>query len=206
MNDNSVSLNVALLPDKATTLKAIELSKKLNENLDTHFILNESDLLPHLTIYQAHYPTENIEKIEKEIEGILKNVKPFQMKMKRFWATPQGNVWWNSEDKEPMATLQKTSMDKCSPLRNGLIIPGLEKLTELGEEYATEINNFGSLWLNERYIPHISLTAVDPQNIKKTLNFLGEGEIAEFTANEIILGYLGKYGTVTGLIKKFSLS
>ncbi len=206
MQNDSVSLNIALLPDQNTRLKAIELSKKLNNNLPTNFVLNEADLLPHLTIYQAHYPTKNIEKIESKIEEMLKEIKPFQMKMKGFWATPQGNVWWNSEELEPMASLQKKAMEKCNDLREGLIIPGIEKLADLGEDYANEINNYGSMWLNQRYIPHISLTAVNPENIEKTLEFLGENEPAEFTASEIILGYLGKFGTVTGTIKRFKLN
>jgi len=58
MNDDSTSLNIALIPDMNTTLKAIELSEKINENLKTNFVLNNSDLIPHLTIYQAHYPTK----------------------------------------------------------------------------------------------------------------------------------------------------
>lgn len=206
MQNDSVSLNIALLPDKSVRLKAIELSKKLNENLPTNFVLNESDLIPHLTIYQAHYPTKNIEKIEKEVQEMLQDVKPFQMKMRGFWSTPQGNIWWNSEEKEPMASLQKNAIERCNKLREEQIIPGIEKLTNLGEEYANEINNYGSLWLMERYTPHISLTAVEPENIEKTLEFLGDGEPAEFMANEVILGYLGKYGTVTGIIRRYNLS
>jgi hypothetical protein len=205
MQNDSASLNIALLPDEKTRLKAIDLSKKLNENLPTNFVLNETDLLPHLTIYQAHYPMKNIEKIEKEVEEMLKAIKPFQMNMNGFWSTPQGNIWWNAQ-KEPMATLQKNAMERFNSLREGLIIPGIEKLASLGEDYAWEINNYGSMWLTKRYTPHISLTAVEPENIEKTLEFLGDGEPAEFTANEIILGYLGKYGTVTGIIKRYNLS
>jgi len=76
---------------------------------------------------------------------MLKDVKPFQMKMKNFWSTPQGNIWWNSKELEPMVTLQKAALERCGSLREDQIIPGIEKLSELGEEYANEINNYGSL-------------------------------------------------------------
>jgi len=203
---DSVSLNIALLPDENVTQTTIGMSKDLNSNLPTNFILNTQNLIPHLTIYQAQFPSKNVQEVENQTRSLLEEVKQFKLELFNFSITPQGNVWWNAIDKEPMATLQKEAIERCNPLRENLLLPGIENLTNLSEDYAKEVNNYGSVWLHDRYTPHISLSAIDPQNIEKTLQFLGKGKKDEFIAKEIIIGYLGKYGTVTEVIKRFSLS
>jgi hypothetical protein len=203
---DTVSLNIALLPDEKVTQAAIQMSKDLSANLPTNFILNSQNLIPHLTIYQAEFPTKNIPEVEKQVQEMLQDKNPFELELFGFSATPQGNVWWNAADPEPMATFQKEAIERCNRLREGQLLPGIENLVKIGPEYANEVNNYGSVWLFDRYSPHISLTAVTPENISKTLEYLGEGKRDKFEAKEIFIGYLGKYGTVTEIIKRFTLN
>jgi hypothetical protein len=206
MNQNSTSLNIILLPDQATKKIAIELSNVLNKKVKTNFVLNGKDLIPHLTIYQAEFPNENKEKVLNEIEDMVKNIQPFTTNMGGFSSTPEGNIWWNSMFIEPMATLQKEVIKRCNTLRENLVLPGLENLKNKDEDYKTEIEEYGSLWLFGRYVPHISLTAVEPELIKETLKNLNFEKKISFVSEKIAIGALGNYGTVTSIIKEFPIN
>lgn len=203
---DNLDLNIALLPDNKTSDLAIRMSKELNENFPTNFVLNDTNSIPHLTIYQAQFPIKNVEEVKRQTELLFKNVSSFDMRLDEFSTTPQGNVWWNSEDPEPMRTFQKEAIELCNSLREGLILPGLEELlTTRGPEYRDEIRNYGSLWIGKRYSPHISLTAINPTITGQVLRFLGEGQGMGFKAGKIVIGHLGKYGTVTKIIKVLEL-
>jgi len=206
MNDESNSLNIVLLPDEKTTQTAIELSIELNKKVKTNFVLNGIDLIPHLTIYQAEFPDENKEKVLNEIEDMVKNIQPFTTDMGGFSSTPEGNIWWNSVFTEPMASLQAEAIKRCNQLRNNLLLPGIEKLKEKDKEYKNEIENYGSLWLYKRYVPHISLTAVEPTIINEALHNLNFEKKMSFNSQRFAIGTLGKYGTVTSIIKEYTIS
>lgn len=206
MVKTSTSLNIVLLPNEKTYNLAIELSNELSKKVRTNFILNGKDLIPHLTIYQAEFPDENKSKVLEEVYNIVKNLHPFTLDMGGFSSTPEGNIWWNSIFTEPMATLQKESIKKCNHLRNNLIIPGLENLIEKGEDYKNEITKYGSLWLYDRYVPHISLTSVEQKHIDLALQHLNFEKKISFKSEKIAVGKLGKNGTVTSIIKEFPIT
>ena len=206
MDDKSTSLNIVLLPDEKTTEAAIKLSSELSKEVKTNFVLNGIDLIPHLTIYQAQFPNGNKDHVLSEVESIVKDIHPFTTDMGGFSSTPEGNIWWNSVFAEPMATLQAEAINRCNPLRDNLILPGIEKLKDKGEDYKNEIENYGSLWLFKRYLPHISLTAVDPEIINDALQNLNFEKKMSFNSEKIAVGTLGKYGTVTSIIKEFPVN
>lgn len=202
----SNSLNIVLLPDENATQIAIDLSKELSKKTKTNFILNGNDLIPHLTIYQAEFPVANTENVINQVDDLVQKINPFTLDMGGFSHTPEGNIWWNSIFIEPMATLQKEVVNRCNSLRDGLLLPGLNELKDKGTDYKNEIEKYGSLWLFNRYIPHISLIAVDPELNDETMKQLNFEKKVSFNAEKIALGTLGKYGTVTSIIKEFKIN
>jgi len=203
---NSISISIAILPDEKTAQMAIALSQKLARAIPTKFVLNGKDLIPHFTIYQAEFPVDNVEKLENAVSEIMSNYKSFELKLDLFSATKQGNIWWNVINDSEMKTLQNLVIEKCNPLREGLILPLYKTYKHIDSDQRKEIENYGSLWVVERYHPHISISKIGNEYLSQTLELMGKAESASFTASKIIIGKLGDYGTVTEIIKTFNLA
>jgi hypothetical protein len=203
---DSISLNIAILPDKKTSQLAIALSQSLAKVVPAKFILNDINPIPHLTIYQAHFPLKNLGKIENIISEIVLDLKSFELTLGPFSATTQGNIWWNCVNQEEMKQIQTKIVKRCNLLREGQILPILKTYRGIDSEQAMVIKKYGSMWVGKQYSPHISVSGVDDIYIEKVLETLGKEKQASFLVDGIIIGKLGDYGTVTEIIKNFPLS
>ena len=69
---SSISLNVAIVPDTVVFRKALELSNRILEAFNVAITLHEEKSVPHITLYQAQYPSRNTCPILLLV-GFLKN-------------------------------------------------------------------------------------------------------------------------------------
>lgn len=204
-SQSAISLNIAIIPDGQTTNQAIELSQKVSLQIETEFVLNQNNLLPHITVYQAHFPVKNLEKIKTAVRSITSKTKPFTVSVNNFSISHETFLFWNCVKTDSFVYLQKEIIAKINHLRNGLILPILSKITGLSEADKEDINRYGSLLIDPRYQPHITITRLgNPKDSKKALEILGSRLKADFIVNRLIVGYLGDHGTVIGVIEEFS--
>jgi hypothetical protein len=202
---DSESLNIVMLPDEETSQKAIDLSHQLRNAFPTKFLLNKESVIPHLTIYQAEFPKKNIDLVIGAVEELTKNIEPLNVSMSRFFMFHRGILWWNAKDPKNFHPLQKQFIDKINPLREGCLLPGLRDLDKLSPEEKTEALEFGSIWINSRYSPHISITAVDLSIKDAVMEYLGEKVEQDFLCKKIAVGLSGEYGTFNKILKSFEL-
>ena len=203
--EKSIALNIIYLPDEQTRNKAIELSQKLATELFTEFVLNPQNPLPHITIYQALFPTKNLEKIKEFIKDLSSDIKAFEIEMNGFWVNVvRGFVWWNCVKIDQLVKIHLETLEKLNPLREGLVSEGLKTYPGTDDD-KNDIENYGSLLVGKRYTPHITITGLkNADNDKKVLEILGN-QTNSFRAKSISIGYLGNHGTVTEIIESFSL-
>lgn len=69
--DSSVSVNIAILPPKDVRAKAIELSRKVAQQIPTEFALVDGKFYPHITITRAKNAEDAL-----IAEEILENTPP----------------------------------------------------------------------------------------------------------------------------------
>lgn len=201
---DSISLNIAILPDEKTSQLAIALSQSLAKVVPAKFVLNSANPIPHITLYQAEFPVKNFARIEQEISKIAHSLRVFEMQLESFSATRQGTIWWNCKDFQKIQKLQTEIIEKCNTLREGELLPLLKTYRSLNQQQEDEIKTYGSLWIGKRYLPHISISGADDIYIEKALAALEKRKQASFLVDGIIIGKLGDYGTVTEIIKIFN--
>ncbi len=199
--EESTSLNIIYLPDEITRQKAIELSEKVASKLPAEFVLGQG-AIPHITIYQALFPTKNIEKIKDVVRQIASQSTPFEIEMSEFVANVVlGFVWWNCIKTDNIEKIYSEVIEKANPLREGLIPEGLKNY-QGPEEKKREIQNYGSLQNH----PHITISRLkNNDDGQKALDILGEKEDSVFKVDKIALGLMGDHGTVTEIIEEFTL-
>lgn len=203
--EESASLNIVYLPDEQTRNKAIELSQKVASKLSTEFILGQG-AIPHITIYQAEFPNKNITKVKEAIKEFASQTAPFGIEMGPFWINAVRNfVWWNCIKTNQLSKIHWGLMKKINPLREGLV-PDSLKAYKVTEQDKMEIENYGALFMGKRYTPHLTVSGLkNPSEEKEAFEVLGMEEHSTFIVDKISLGYLGRFGTVTGIIEEFPL-
>lgn len=204
--EDSLTLNIVFLPDEATREKAIEMSRKVAENLPVEFVLGQGTI-PHITIYQAMFPNKNLGKVKGIIRDLASKMGPFQVEMGQFWVNAvRGFVWWNCLKTDQLSEIHWKFIKETNNLREGLIPDSLKAYRIKGEQDKMEIKNYGALFAGARYTPHLTITALkNPDDEQKAYEILGKEKESLFTVDKISLGSLGPYGTVTGIIEEFPI-
>lgn len=210
MNKNipATSLNIALIPTHEIFDQAIEMSKKVNEEVNAEFVLNYTLFLPHITVYQAHFPDKNIDKVKKTVAKIAEATKSIKIELQTFSINYKTFLFWTVEKSDALSNLQNQIIHVVNPLRDGLILPALSNIDLENKDDAYDIQHFGSLLIGEHYKPHITITRLkDEKHDKKALSVLKKfKEQQTFTAESVTLGYLGQHGTVNGIIPEYEFS
>ena len=197
-------LNIIILPDEKISEMAIDMSRKAREIAPTNFVLDGRKIIPHVTVYQARFPENNIDKISAYLKTVAEKMSPFEL---AFGKTSHWNnyVFWNTDATNEYMHLNKSVIYQINPLRDNLILKGLDgKKWNMSETYS--IQNYGSLLPGKDYTPHITVTAAKTDQDAQKISQEIRPKIAKFTATKIALGRLGEFGTVTEIMEEFHFS
>jgi len=199
------SLNIAILPDENTQREAIEMSEKIAQSVSSEFVLDGKNFYPHISVYQAHYPLKNLEKLKKAV-ALLATSTPASIHLQSFDIAYGVWTFWNCVDDGRLIKLHNTAVKAANPLREGLIMPQLADRPGLSADDKSDIQSYGSLLIGPRYRPHITLTRLSSESDESRVReLLGQEKAVRFKPRSLILGYLGDHGTVIGIIEEFPL-
>jgi len=196
-------LNIAILPSDEVAIKAIEMSKKIAEEVGSRFILNSNTLIPHITLYQAQYPNKNTNRLKKLVQD-LSLQESFKINLDTIAISHETFLFWRCYKTSILRDLQAKAIEVANPLREGLIPTQVTNVTGLSEGDKYDIKTFGALLIGPRYDPHVTITRLKrKEDAPKAIRILGDSKRLSFSPKALILGYLGNYGTVTGIIETF---
>ncbi|MBI5127648.1 2'-5' RNA ligase family protein [Candidatus Roizmanbacteria bacterium] len=195
------SLNIVLLPDSAAQKMAISLSKKLAQRFPTEFVLNQNDVLPHITLYQTDFPKKNLERIKSTIGKISKQIKPFKIRLSSF-SSLSNFLFWNIKKSEKLLALHNRIISELNPLREGYIKKELLNIKNLYPGVQEDVNHYGSLLVGKNYLPHLTITFLKKlEDVKEALKLFHYKAPINFRVQSISLGLSGRFGTVNKLIQ-----
>lgn len=201
----TITLNIAILPSDEVIAQAIKMSKKIAKEVSSRFILNLNTLIPHITIYQAQYPSKNIEKIKNIARSLVLGQELFEIKLDVINVSHGTFLFWNCERARILQNLQAKAVELANPLREGLIPESLSDVKNLSKGDQHDVETFGALLIGPRYVPHITITRLSREiDSQKALEILSDSKKIPFRPKGLILGYLGNDGTVTGVAESFS--
>lgn len=204
MSENAISLNIAILVNEDVAEQSIEMSSAVSNRFSTEFTLNNQNFLPHITLYQAHFPTSSLGHIKQKMHELAQNISSFEINLSSITINYETFLWWNCFKNSQFVGIQKQVVKALNPLREGHILPHLSNIRCISKEDQNDIQQFGSLLIGPRYLPHITLTRLrNSSDGANALKMLQKRVSAKFYVNKIILGYLGNHGIVTKAIEIF---
>lgn len=200
--EKSQSFNVLILPSAEVAKEAIDLSKQISEKFQTKFSLDGVDLLPHITMYLAEYPSKNFTNIKTFVQQIAQETKPFSIRLEDFSAV-SGFIFWDVVKNRLLQSLHEKVLKTLNPLREGLLfdvdLPGLTEGQRKG------MSEYGYALALEEYLPHITLTRLIEHDQTGQVIANLPPVTAKFKVESIYLALVGEEGTCPGVIEKFSL-
>lgn len=198
----TITLNIAILPSDNITIEAIEMSKKVANEVGSEFTLDQNRFLPHITVYQAQFSNKNMDKLKKLVQD-LSSRESFEINLDVITISHETFLFWKCE-RDILRELQAKAIEIANPLREGLIPAQLANVTGLSEGDKYDAKTFGALLVGPRYEPHITITRLKrKEDAEKVIGILGSSKKLSFKPKALILGYLGEHGTVTEIAESF---
>lgn len=202
--NKTASFNIAIIPDKMTSQIAIQMSEKVDKDVDSEFVLNPKNFFPHITVYQAHFPLDSIPELKRRLSLFVSSVDSFIISLCNFKTTYETFIFWLADRSNGLVNLHEKIVELANPLRRGLVLPHLKSVTSLSQEDKNDISKFGSLLIGSRYSPHITITRVrNARDNQQAMKIIGKKKIVSFKASGLILGNLGEHGTVKNVVEHF---
>lgn len=200
----TTTLNIAILPSDEIQAQAIAMSEKIAKEIGSMFILNSNTLIPHITIYQAQYPSKNINKVKNIARDLSLGQELFEIKLSSIAVSHETFLFWRCERNSILKKLQDKAVELANPLREGLVPGSLADVDGLNEGDRYDVKHFGALLIGPRYDPHITITRLKrKEDGEKAVKILSISKKLSFRPKALILGYLGNHGTVTGIVENF---
>ena len=195
------AVDIAILPPDPIREMAIKLSKKINP---PDFCLNETDILPHITLAIGF--VENVDVAKKKIAEIMQNFEPLQLIVERI----EGRylIIKKGAEMEKLHRQVTVQTDFIKPddgfwasqndsNRAYFVKPGQE-ISEQTKEYTNSFkreNSFGN------WIPHITIGWDDKADTSKLKARFPQ----KFTVNEIAICQLGNNNTCRKVLARLPL-
>lgn len=196
-------LNIAILPSDGVAAQAIIMSKKIAKEIGSRFILNLNTLIPHITIYQAQYPSKNINNVKSIARNLSLKQELFEITLDAITVSYGTFLSWNCKRTKILQDLQLRAVESANPLREGIIPQGFDvKNLSEGDQY--DVKMFGALLIGPRYTPHITITRLNKEtDAEKAIEVLSGSRKLSFKPKGLILGYSGEHGTVIEIVENF---
>lgn len=207
------AIDIAILPPDPVKSLAIELSKKLSPN----FHLNETDILPHLTLGIGFVEEFQISNVKYQITNIVGKFRPIEVMVER----AEGR-YLMCRKTEGLYSLHKSICDAVGFLQIQERILRKAQDSFLNSAYVGKVdaqtidftNNFK--WRNayDKWVPHITV-GWDDEKVISDEWLVAEGEPRQgrrgsqlpikFTAEKISICQLGNKNTCRKVLAEFYL-
>src|SRR5712691_9800192 len=104
------SCNVVLFPSAAVEHRAIEWSKRVSRHFKTKYVLDGQTYYPHITLYQAHYPIDNLAIVQENLAKVAEKVSQFDIDMHNF-SVLSGFIFYDATKSTELLTLHHTVLE-----------------------------------------------------------------------------------------------
>jgi 2'-5' RNA ligase len=200
---DGIALNIALLPDKSTVQRVMDISQQLSGHYPTRFVLNPQTALPHITLYQVYLPAHNLDILRNQLPRLGRIHLPIEIRTDCFEIQFQTLIYWTCIITPALQQLHDDTVDIVNSLREGLVLPDLASLPGMSPVDQNEYHTFGSLFVKKRFHPHITVCRLSQgADAASALGTLSPKTVT-FTTTILILGHLGDSGTVSSVIESF---
>ncbi len=208
MSNKSRAYNIAIIPPKKISDKAIRISRFLKK-FGVFFTLDGKNYFPHMTVYMVEFPNKNLEQVKEVLEQISKKIKNFKVQSLTYKHIAYGHSggWVHVDFKNtpPLMKLQKEIIFSANKLRGGLLMnDDKARISSAPDQMKKNLKTYG--YSNAFYkfsAPHITFTRLkkpDSKSLAEIKKYNFSFEVTKFGLFE-----KGKHGTCRKLVKEFKL-
>jgi len=207
MSTEFKSCNIVLFPSAAVEQQAIEWSKNVSKCFKTRYVLDDQTYHPHITLYQAHYPTNSIEKVQAVLAEITKKVPQFEITMHNLSAL-SGFIFYDAIKSPELTALHLTLLETLNPLREGILTDADRQILadpRVPDKIKQNIQQYAYAFAKESYLPHMSITRLEEYQEADEAKKLLQTKVMKFTVQELLLTNVGDEGTCNEIYARFRL-
>lgn len=151
-------------------------------------------------------PLRNLNRVQKELEKIVKDLKPFPVTSYRYKYIAKVWVAIMYYRNIHLRKLQKKVIDAINPLREGILREEDRKeMNTFPLRYKRMLEKYGFLRVLKEYHPHITLTKLPNQLALPRMGTKLKWEDHSFTVNKLAIYISGEHSTCRKLIKSFNI-
>lgn len=175
-----MKIRLVVLPPTDIRKRTAEWAKKISKIAPHHFVVDNKNLLPHITIFSMLLEEKQIPELEKKIKKIIKAFKTIKLELKKFESYEGVWLMWSV----------KPSLE-------------LSKLLKALYKQAVTIDH-SAVKILKPYRPHITFTKFrSTGKVERALKEFSDMKRV-FTVSRVAIAY-DKDTQVPGIIKSFKL-
>jgi 2'-5' RNA ligase len=198
---------VILPPEKIRNLVGLKI-RKATKGLGYYYIVDNTELIPHLSLFHLRIKKRNIFDLEKTLKKILSGLSPFKVRSSKVYISRRNNkgIGIGFALTKILTELNTKVVGLCNKHRDGDLFNWKKTggLTLLDKKY---IRKYGTRWsVEENFKPHLTLGRMRSQkSVLKAVFKFGQPKI-DFIANTIAICTINHNGQVIKIIKTFKFN
>ncbi|MDP3685357.1 MAG: 2'-5' RNA ligase family protein [bacterium] len=204
-----IQKNVLVFPAKVHQ-RAMKLSALL-ASLGTEFTLDTRQAIPHISLYQAAYPSHSEDLLLHKVRQIAATTPPFEVELRGFSVFWETFVFWDAVKNTQLSSLHQRLLGALNPVRDGMLLPIHEQL--LADEtipagLRESIRKYGNPLCGDEERPHLTLARLkDAAQADAALQLLRSQARASLRVivSNLFIGTVGPHGTCPMLGRAFAL-
>jgi hypothetical protein len=200
---NSTLINICILPDEAVTKECIKLSQSL-ESAQTMFVLGNG-LFPHMTVYMARFPDDEINNVVANTASALNKASPFSCVHTGYFMTAGRYLEASFRKTDSFLAFQELliagstdlRINPGSPFEEGYFAPYTDEQQKNAKETGYDL-------ARNLYRPHITLTRYHENEVPAVVPITSEIDLS-FELHRICVCKADDNGAVYEILREFRI-
>lgn len=195
-------IDIVILPPKNLRKKIGVKIKKVVDSVPNFFIVDNTKLVPHLSLWHMKTSQDKINRIARELKQSIKGQKPIKIISSKFHAIEKykGCLEFPMKENKDLVKLQQKVFQKIYPYKTGLM-PQFASFLKIkySKEKLKEIKKYGK---SLGFHPHFTMGWL--KNKKDIVGVVKKMKVMKFNfqAKEIYICEIDKWWQVRRIVKK----
>lgn len=197
--------DVVIIPTPEVIREACVISKLVDSRVETRFVLDVVERVPHLSLYHFAASEEKLPEIIEALTTLTLSQEPFLLQASGY---DRENMPWLQvlyERSEPLLRLHQDVLEAVAPFHESRKnYHQMEEWSDMTLTRQENLKRYGWSEAGSLYRPHITITRFDTETDFQEIDNLPVTD--SFRAATLGLYELGDYGTCHNLLAQFTFN